>query len=169
MGGTGGYGDGRGRSRRLVLGAAAAGAMSVTAAGCGLLDRRKPKPDQPDPLLPMLAETRDLTARYDAAIAAQPSLTARLTPLREATAEHATALAKLIGLSGSTTPPATSPGPSAPATPPASPVDALVDLRAAEQAAQRTATQACLTAPGDRAALLGSIVAARATHQAVLA
>jgi hypothetical protein len=41
-------------------------------------------------------------------------------------------------------------------------------LRIAEKTARDEATAACLAAPADRTALLGSIVAARATHQEVL-
>lgn len=143
---------------------AAAGSSGVVAlAGCGLFGKSSPEPPkQPDALLPLLMQTREMLGRYDAAIAAQPSLTARLTPLRDATAEHATTLAKLIGE------PTAAPAPSSSAAPPTSPVQALSDLRAAEQAGQRSATEFCLSAPGERAPLLGSIVAARATHQSVL-
>lgn len=169
MGATVGGGVGRVRSRRALLRAAtgvtALALAAPTAAGCGLLDRRNPgPPTPPDPLQPLLAQTRELAARYDAAIAGQPSLAARLTPLRDATAEHATTLARLIGADPSPAPPAT-----ASAAPPDTPAAVLADLRAAELAGQRSATEFCLAAPGDRAPLLGSIVAARAAHQAILA
>ncbi|HET8658297.1 MAG TPA: hypothetical protein VFM55_04770 [Micromonosporaceae bacterium] len=45
---------------------------------------------------------------------------------------------------------------------------AIAELRGAEQAAQRTAAEACLAAPARRAGLLGAITACRATHVEVL-
>jgi hypothetical protein len=162
-------GDGRGRSRRAVLRAAGgvitAATITSTVAGCGLLDKPKPAPPTtPDALLPLLESTRALLGRYDAAIAAQPSLAARLTPIRAAHAEHVTALARLVGADPSAASSAAATG-----APAATPDAAVAELRAAEQTGQREATRLCLTAPGARAPLLGSIVAARATHAAVLA
>jgi hypothetical protein len=145
------------RAATAVAGAAVAGPL----AGCGLFDRDEP--ERPDPLDPLLDSTVRLAARYDATIAAQPDLAERLTPLRDAHQAHAKALAQLIGRPASRL----SPSPAA-STPGADAATALAQLRVAEKAAQDEATAACLAAPADRTALLGSIVAARATHQEVL-
>jgi hypothetical protein len=91
------------------------------------------------------------------AINAAPSLSARLTPLRDDHRAHVRALAREIGI------PAPSPSPSAPADP--ATVQALL---AAEKDAQKDAQKACLEGPSYRAALLGSIAASRASHQVAL-
>jgi hypothetical protein len=44
----------------------------------------------------------------------------------------------------------------------------LAQLRGAEQQARQTAADVCVSAPADRAALVGSIAAARASHAEVL-
>jgi hypothetical protein len=172
--------QGAGRSRRAVLragaGAALAAASGFAGAGCDLLSGDPEPPPGPDPLLPLLTGTHELIARYDAALAAHPDLAATLTPVRDAHAAHAAELARLVGT------PAPGPGSSAAggsATPGGSagphggsaPADArgtLTALRAAEQGARRAAGDACLAAAADRAALLGTIAAARASHVEVL-
>lgn len=131
-------------------------------AGCGMFDREEP--DHEDALDPLLAATVRLVAVYDAAIAAHPDLAERLTPLRDAHQAHAKALAQLIGRRASSL------SPSPVASPPAADATAvLAQLQAAEKAGQDEAAAACLAAPADRTALLGSITAARATHRQVLA
>jgi hypothetical protein len=154
-----------------VLGALASAVGAAALGGCGVFDQDEPRPEPPDPLAPLLADTVGLVARYDAALAAHPDLAARLGPVRQAHAAHAAELARLIG--------APTPGPSpsgaapAPATgSPGAPADArgtLAALRAAEVGGRRAAAAACLAAPPERAALLGSIAAARATHAEALA
>ncbi len=154
-------------SRRGLLRAALTGALAsavVPLAGCGLLDRKDP---EPDPLDPLLAATVALAAKYDAAIAAQPDLAGRLTPLRDAHRAHAKALAGLIGRpESSLSPSPTAAGGTAPATTGAE--ETLAELGKAEKSGQDEAAAACLAAPTERTALLGSITAARATHQEVL-
>jgi hypothetical protein len=155
-------------SRRGVLRAATtvAGAVAtVPLAGCGLFDREEP--EDPDPLDPLLGATVRLGAEYDAAIASQPELAERLTPLRDAHKAHAKALAQVIGRPASRLSP--SPAGNAAGSPAAGDAAAtLAQLRAAEKAGQDEAAAACLAAPPERAAVLGSITAARATHQEVL-
>ncbi|MCW6007729.1 hypothetical protein K1W54_24735 [Micromonospora sp. CPCC 205371] len=133
-------------------------------AGCDLFESEPEPAASPDPLAPLLAETLDLAARHEAAIAAYPELADRLTPVLEAHRQHATDLAKLTGAAppsaASSTPAAAAPAGDAKAT--------LAALRAAEQQGQKTAADACLAAPAERAALLGSISAARATHLEVV-
>lgn len=174
---TGGVGitdsyPGRGPSRRRLLRSAALGvAGTTTLAGCGLFgDDPEPAPP-PDPLAPMLAEALTLAAAYDRAIVGQPDLRARLTPLADAHRAHATELARVIGptASGATASGVTaSGGPSGSPDAGADPGASLTGLRRAEQAAQRTAVTLCRQAPANRAALVGSIAAARAGHAEAL-
>ncbi|HEU4420927.1 MAG TPA: hypothetical protein VFR67_00115 [Pilimelia sp.] len=160
-------------TRRAVLRAAGAGAASLIGyalSGCDLFTDRTSPPPAPDPLAPLLAETVELIGRYDAALAAHPALSDRLVPVREAHLAHATAIARLIGAPAPGGSPGTgTPSPSGSGTgAPADEKSTLAALRAAEQAGQRRAAQACLAAPAGRAALLGSVAAARATHAEVL-
>ncbi|WKU04707.1 hypothetical protein [Micromonospora sp. HUAS LYJ1] len=153
--------DGTGQSRRTVLRAGALLAVGVAAVpltGCGLLDRDDPAPP-PDPLEPLAAEARSLADRHRAAIAADAGLAGRLTPIAEAHAAHADELRRVIGRPEPSA--AASPGPSAAGGDRAA---VLAALRSAEQSGRDNAAKACADAPADRAALLGAIAAARATH-----
>ncbi|GID25825.1 hypothetical protein C8E87_4472 [Paractinoplanes brasiliensis] len=150
-----------GYSRRRVLGAVAAGLTTASLSGCGLFDDEPEPPDPPDPLQPLLDEAVALAASYDRAILAQPGLATRLTPLADDHRAHAAELARLIGE------PPPSAGPSASAAAGA-PAETIATLRTAEQAAQKSAVAACLAAPADRTALVGSIAACRATHAEAL-
>ncbi|KOX14362.1 hypothetical protein ADK66_03995 [Micromonospora sp. NRRL B-16802] len=131
--------------------------------GCDLFDRDDKPAPPPDPLRPMVDESLGLAAAYRESAVAHPSLAGRLDPIAATHTAHATELARVIGV----------PLPSAPVTAPSSspaaePAGALAALRALEKTAQQSATAACASAPADRAALLGSIAAARATHQEAL-
>ncbi|MCY1145213.1 hypothetical protein OWR29_45040 [Actinoplanes sp. Pm04-4] len=149
-------------SRRWVLGAAAGlGAAGLT--GCGLLDDEPEPPEVPDPLQPLLDEAVALAASYDRAIVSQPGLATRLTPLADDHRAHATELARLIGKSL----PSTSAS-SVPSAPAGAAAETVASLRTAEQTAQKNAVAACKSAPADRAALVGSIAACRATHAEAL-
>lgn len=154
----------RRRVFRLAAGAALAGGATVLA-GCGLLGDDEPAPvPPPDPLTPLLEEALRMAAAYDAAVQARPELSGRLAPLAAAHRAHATELARMVR------PPASgAPATSGSAPPPAGePGAVLSGLRKAEEAGQRTAATACRAAPAERAALLGSIAAARATHAEAL-
>ena len=150
-------------SRRAVLAAAGWATTGLATAALGGLagcDIGGPGPDPtppPDPLLPFLTATVALADQYDATIAAEPSLSAQLTPLRDDHRAHVRALAREMGT------PAPSPSTSASAA--ASTPQALL---AAEKDAQKDAEKACLEGPSYRAALLGSIAACRASHQEAL-
>jgi hypothetical protein len=152
-------------SRRSVLRAAlTAAAVAIPVTGCDLLDRRPEPTPSEDPLTPLINGALDLANRYDAAIAARPDLAERLAPVAQAHRAHAAELAKVTGT------PVPSPTGS-PSTADLAGADAnttLTALRAAEQSGWEAAVNACLAAPDDRAALLGSIAAARATHLEVL-
>ncbi|WIM95402.1 hypothetical protein ACTOB_007504 [Actinoplanes oblitus] len=144
-----------GHTRRRVLGATGGLAGLVTLGGCGLFDDEPEPPPAPDALQPVLDEALALAGSYERLAVTQP----RLAPFGQAHRAHATALADVIG----TTLPAGSAAPSAAAT-----ADTVAALRKAELAAQKTAVAACKAAPAARAALLGSIAAARATHAEAL-
>lgn len=134
-------------------------------AGCDLLDRGPDNPPATDPLAPLAAAAQELAVRYEAAIAAYPPLVERLDPVARAHRAHAAELARVAGVSL----PSASVGGGSPSGAPAGDAKAtLAGLRAAEQEGRTAAAQACLSAPADRAALLGSIAAARATHLEVL-
>ncbi|GAA4447914.1 hypothetical protein GCM10023170_030030 [Phytohabitans houttuyneae] len=150
--------------------AAAVGAVALyPISGCGLFgdEEDKAQPPAPDPLAPLLAEALSLAGQHEAAIAAFPVLAGRLAPVAEAHREHAAALFKVIKAPRPT--PSTSPDASAsPSAPAGDAKSTLAALRSAEQKGQKSAAQACQSAPADRAALLGSIAAARATHLEVV-
>lgn len=165
--------DRDGRSRRAVLRAGAAAIASAAAGlavtGCDLLSGDPPPPAPPDPLAPLLAGTAELISRYDAALAAHPDLAPRLDPIRAAHQAHLTELAALIGTPAPGTP--APGGGTATSSPDGEPADArgtLTALRTAEAGGRQAAVTACLAAPADRTALLGSMAAARASHTEAL-
>ena len=136
--------------------------------GCGLFggEEEEAPPPAPDPLAPLLAEALSLAGQHEAAIAAFPVLAERLAPVAAAHREHAAALTEVIKPPPSAS---ASPTPSASAEAPGGDAKStLAALRSAEQAGQKSAAQACQAAPAERAALVGSIAAARATHLEVV-
>lgn len=136
------------------------GGAAVPLTGCDLFDRDDDKPPPPDPLEPLAAEAAALAARHRAAIATDPALADRLTPIADAHQAHADELRRVIGRPAPSGAPTGTPG----ASGAADPADALAGLREAERAGRDNAAKACAAAPAERAALLGSIAAARATH-----
>ncbi|MCO1596043.1 hypothetical protein M8C17_12815 [Micromonospora sp. RHAY321] len=155
-----------GHTRRKLLRVGALLALGGAAApltGCDLFDRDDEPSPPPDPLRPMVDESLRLAAAHQAAATAHPELADRLGPIAEAHTAHATELARVIGVA-LPSPPAATPT----TAPAATPAAALAALRTLEKSGQKSATLACAAAPAERAALLGSIVAARATHQEAL-
>ena len=132
---------------RAVVGAAVV-APALTA--CDLFKPDPPPP--PDPLTGFYLDTL--------ALAALSPTDARplVAPIRDAHRAHAAALATIMyPPPGSAAPvPPSAQASAAPATPAA--------LREAEQKAWQKAVDACLTAPAERATLLGEIAVARACH-----
>lgn len=163
-------GDRPGWTRRAVLGAAGGTAVGGALAGCSWFEPDPPPPPPPDPLEPLLVATRTLATRYQDVLGAHPDLAVRLRPLHQAHLAHVAALLAAIGRPELASP---SPGsgswsPPTPGQIPPEPAGAVAHLREAELAARAEAAEACLAAVPERAALLGSITAARATHAEVL-
>jgi hypothetical protein len=143
--------------RRVVLRAVGALAVATPVAGCSWLDDEPEPPPPPDPLAPMVADASRLALEYSHAADNQPTLTGRLRPIAEAHRAHAAELSRVTG----TAPPS---GAVTMAWTDEAPRETLSRLRSLEAVAQETAVQACLTAPADRAVLVGTIAAARAAH-----
>ncbi|MEV6513682.1 hypothetical protein [Streptomyces sp. NPDC051642] len=112
-------------------------------------------------------DSETLLQRYDAVLAAHPTLADRLDPLRAEVVRHATAFGG--GSGGSTA----SSSPSASASVSSAPVaatagDALADLATAERALADRRAKALLDLPGELARLLASVAAAGAAHAYLL-
>jgi hypothetical protein len=160
--------------RRLLL-AAAAGTAATAAtgalAGCDipLPGRRNPPKTEAmtdaELMRDVAADSLDLAARYDATIARVPDLSARLTPIRDAHRDHATALARLIG--------SPAPGGGAASTgaagSSAATTTTLKALAEGERAAAGRAAIAAIQVATFHAPLVGTIAAARASHVEALA
>ncbi len=157
-------------SRRGVLLTGAAG-LTLAGAGCGLFDSDPPPPPAPDKLLGLYESARAQAAEYRRVITALPGLAAWLTPLADAHQAHADALAAILdpapvtsGAPPFSVPPSDGPGGSHTTDQ----KQAVETLRNAELQGAKEASTACRQAPAERATLVGSIAAARATHAEVL-
>ena len=125
------------------------------------------QPPAPDPAQPVLDGALTLAAAYDRTIVAQPGLARRLTPIVEAHRAHAAELTRtdrrprpvVRGGTG---------GIDDRRRPTGDAKAALGALRTAERRAQQVAATLCRTAAANRATLLGTIAAARATHAEAL-
>lgn len=162
-----GTGQPRRHLLRTLLGVTLGAAVPTGLAGCDLIRGDEPAPVPPvDPLTPLRDEALRLAGAYDEAIVAQPELAGRLTPIAEAHRAHAAELGRILQPPA---PPIVAPSAPPSATPATGDDDAVLGaLRTAEQRARRTAAAACQQAPVERAALLGSIAAARASHAEAL-
>jgi hypothetical protein len=150
-------------TRRVVLRAAAAGgAVVVAGTGCDALRGGPQWHSPPDPLAGLRAATAALADRYDATIARHAQLADRLGPLRDDHRAHLDALDRQMLDTPSPTPSRTD------QAVPDDPAAAVSALLAEEKSGVVAAADACLAAPSWRAALLGSIAAARASHVEVL-
>ena len=106
---------------------------------------------------------QNLLALYAAVVAAHPTLAARLTPLQQHHEEHLAVLQAEGPLPfGAIDPPPVSAAPAAPQA-------ALTALRDAERAQSENRVADCLAAAGQKlAAMLASIAACEAAHEATL-
>ncbi|MFJ2768361.1 hypothetical protein [Streptomyces sp. NPDC087300] len=163
------------RRRSLLTGAAGvAGAVLLT--GCSDSADTDERPSAARRLAARAAaDSTELIERYDAVIAAHPSLAERLRPLRAEVRRHARAFTD--GHAPASAPPAGSAGPSgSPAEPSASagpsvaadPKDAVRELAKAERTLADRRAQALLDAPAEQARLLASVAAAGAAHAYLL-
>jgi hypothetical protein len=154
----------QGYSRRGVLTTMLCGAAGLTLSGCWGADRSAPP--KPHPLASTLAGALALLDQYQATVATYADLGDQLQPLLSDHRAHIDAVRRAMGIRS----PAAGPSPSASASAgvPSDPAAALTALQAAEKAGQDEATGACLAAPPEHAALIGSIAACRATHVEVL-
>lgn len=123
----------------------------------------------PDPLIALADAARADAALVAAAVAAAPGLADRLTPLRSARTEHATALdsevARLApgGIPTRSATPTPTPAPAA-TTGPAT----QATVQAAVLASAKAAAAATLTLPAGRVGLVASVAACCATYASVL-
>ncbi|MEV0256328.1 hypothetical protein AB0H82_18945 [Streptomyces sp. NPDC050732] len=122
-------------------------------------------------------DSGELLGRYDAVLAAHPSLAGRLAPLRAEVKQHADAFAagrapSPTASAGATAPKSVSPSPSASARPspsvPADPEDAVRALAKAERELADRRGEALLDAPAEEGRLLASVAAAGAAHAYLL-
>ncbi|MCQ4213677.1 MULTISPECIES: hypothetical protein [Streptomyces] len=101
----------------------------------------------------------DLLGQYDEALAAVPSLAARLNPLRDEVERHVKAFGGAARPSASTSP----------STPPVAEKDVLKALAAAERTLSDRRMTTLVDAPAEAARLLASVAAAGAGHAYLLA
>ncbi|MFF7054961.1 hypothetical protein ACFY94_42090 [Streptomyces griseorubiginosus] len=124
-------------------------------------------------------DSRGIVERYDAVLAAFPTLAERVGPLRAEAVRHAEAFGETApkaspspSVSPSGTPDGASASPSPSASPsaavPATEKDALAQLAAAERALADRRAKALLDVPGELARLLASVAAAGAAHAYLL-
>lgn len=180
-------------SRRRLLAAATLTAGGAVTGCTGGDSARTPTPSPPpeslDPLEPILTGALALVAAYDRAAEFFPELATRLAPLREQSAEHVLALQLALAVPTMTPPspavstgtsagsgtglptghPGTSPTSAPGASPPVDPAAALAGLRARLGAIRSATGQLCLTTTAERAPLIGSLTAATACHDLLLA
>jgi hypothetical protein len=111
-----------------------------------------------------------MVERYDAALAAYPTLAVRLGPLRAEAVRHTEAFGGTVTKASSST--TSDASPSAPASAsapaPATEKDALAGLAVAERALADRRAKALLDVPGELARLLASVAAAGAAHAYLL-
>jgi len=154
----------------VLAAALGAGALALGVpplAGCTPVQSTPPPPDPLEPV----AEQAEIDVRLATAVAAtHPDLARPAAALASDRRQHAAALrAELRRVRP--VPPTTAP--SSPVAPPPvvaplDPTDARATLAGALQAAQDVASALVAAAPGHRAALLASIAACCASHQALL-
>jgi len=166
--------------RRRTLLASAAGAALLVGCSSGAEDSDSEESTGGSPSVTERARTRaardsrGIVERYDAVLAAYPTLAERLTPLRDAAVRHVEAFGGTLAAASPTASPETpsaSPTESRPspsATAPVSEKDALVELADAERALADARAKALLDVPGELARLLASVAAAGAAHAYLL-
>ena len=165
--------------RRVLQLLLALPAAATVVAGCS--GATTDRDNRPDPLIALADAARADAALAAAVIAADPTVAARIDPLRAARTEHAAALdAEILRVGGvpSTATPSTAPavgtaGPTAPAsatgTAAPAPAATVARVREAVAASQRGAAELVPDLPAERVGLVASVAACCATYAAVLA
>jgi len=135
--------------------------------GCGVVVGADDSPvpaAQPDPLEPVLAAELTLLASYDAAIAKFPAVAGKLKAVRADHAAHVQAMRARLDPRRAAQMPASVAAEAAGATSAA----AIAALAKGERAQAERAGKACLTAEGERSALLASLAACESSHLVVV-
>ena len=165
--------------RRVLQLMLALPAAATVVAGCS--GARTDRDDRPDPLLALADAARADAALAAAVVAADPTVAARIDPLRAARTEHAAALdaeIERVGGAPSTAPPSAAPAsgtvgpaarPSAAGTAAPAPAVTVARVRDAVAASQRGAAELVPDLPAERVGLVASVAACCATYAAVLA
>jgi hypothetical protein len=148
-------------SRRAVLASVLGSGAGSALSGC-FGGHEPPPPPKPHPLAATLVGVQAMVDLYEATSATYAELSDRLGPLLADHRAHLDAVRRAMGTPSPTASPTASA--SATASVPPDPDAALVALKAAEKKGQADASAACLSAPAEYAALIGSIAACRATH-----
>ncbi|WP_367320496.1 hypothetical protein [Streptomyces sp. HUAS ZL42] len=160
--------------RRRSLLASAAGAVLLVGCSSGAGETGDGETEESTSGSPSVTErararaARDSSAlveRYDAVLAAHPTLAKRLGPLRAEVVRHAEAFG---GVRQSSTTPAPTVSTASPDAVPVSEADVLAGLAAAERALAERRTVELLAVPGELARLLASVAAAGAAHAYLL-
>lgn len=164
-----------GPRRRSLLTGAAGVTSAALLAGCTDATDTDERPSAARRLRARAAkDSRVLLGRYDAVLAAHPSLAGRLGPLRDEVRRHAEAFED----DGAPASPSAKPSASAPASASAKPSPApsvasdpkraVRDLAKAERELADRRSEALLDAPAEQARLLASVAAAGAAHAYLL-
>ncbi|MFF3640802.1 hypothetical protein [Streptomyces sp. NPDC002564] len=167
-----------GPRRRSLLTGAAGVASAALLTGCsdsaGSADER---PSAEQRLRAGAAkDSRLLLGRYDAVLAAHPSLAERLRPLRDEVQRHVEAFTSDRAPSPATAAPSTAATPQSPSATPSAPApsaaadpeEAVRDLARAERDLADRRAEALLDAPAEHGRLLASVAAAGAAHAFLL-
>ncbi|WP_030784447.1 hypothetical protein [Streptomyces sp. NRRL S-920] len=159
-----------GPRRRSLFAGAAGIASAALLTGCS--DSAGSEAEHPSAVRRLRAraarESTELLGRYDAVLAAHPSLAGRLEPLRAEVRKHAEAFG---GGRAPASPSASASGAAAPAPKPSvasDPGKAVRDLADAERALADRRGAALVDAPAEQARLLASVAAAGAAHAYLL-
>jgi hypothetical protein len=116
-------------------------------------------------------DSDELLGRYDAVLAAHPSLAGRLDPLRAEVKRHKTAFADGLATPSASASPSPSASPSSSPSAPPVPTDekdAVRELAKAERELAKRRGSALLDAPDELARLLASVAGAGAAHAFLL-
>lgn len=155
--------------RRVLTAALGTGVLALGGPALAACTTGASAPPGPDPLEPVAARAEEDAVLADAVAAAHPDLAPWATALAADRRQHATALRAELRRVRPTPPNTTSPTAAAPVDVRADDLGAArTSLVDAVHSAQEQAAAPIGGAPGHRAALLASIVACCASHEAVL-